>query len=236
MEIQDKVAIITGASTGIGRETARLFAAHGARLALVARSQDKLEALAAELPNARAFPADLAQVETIAALVARIHDHFGAVDVLVNNAGRAMHQPIAQASVQTYRELLDLNVVAVLALMQAVLPPMRQQPGGGVIVNISSGLSKRIVPGVGPYASSKYALNALTLTARQELAHENIRVCLMLPGRTADTQFALNALGRVMDPQNYASGDSPQHVAAKILEAVQTEAPETYANSIRPAT
>lgn len=113
---------------------------------------------------------------------------------------------------------------------------MMRAQGGGVIVNISSGLSKRIVPGVGPYASTTYALNALTLTARLELAPENIRVGLMLPGLTA-TAFHHNAIG--IGPgqsERYRSmpADTPEHVAAKILEAVGGEAAEVFADSIRP--
>ena len=127
------------------------------------------------------------------------------------------------------------KMVVVVVAMQAVIPVMRAQ-GGGVIVNISSGLSKRIIPGVGPYASTKYALNALTLTARIELAPEHIRVGLMLPGLTA-TDFHRNAVG--LGPERNEryqalAADSPEHVAMKILEAVETEAAEVFADSIRP--
>jgi NAD(P)-dependent dehydrogenase (short-subunit alcohol dehydrogenase family) len=171
----------------------------------------------------------------VQAMVARVHEHYGRIDVLVNNAGQGMHVPLAEADPDDYRAVLELNVVSVLVAMQAVIPVMRAQ-GGGVIVNISSGLSKRIVPGVGPYASTKYALNALTLTARLELAPENIRVGLMLPGITA-TEFHRNAIGIGPErSERYRSmpADTPEHVAAKILEAVETEAAEVFADSIRP--
>jgi NADP-dependent 3-hydroxy acid dehydrogenase YdfG len=236
MEINGKVVIITGASTGIGLATARLFAQNGARLGLVARSADLLERLAASFSDALAVPADLSDVSVVPGVIERIYQHFGRVDVLINNAGRAMHTPIATTDVQTYRSLLDLNVVSVLSAMQHVIPILRRQ-GGGVIVNISSGLSKRIVPGAGPYASTKYALNALTLTARAELEAENIRVCLVIPGRTANTNFARNAYSAetsTRNPQSYSQGDSPEHVAEKILEAVRSEAAEVYADGARP--
>ena len=239
MEINGKVIVVTGASSGIGLAAARLLTAQGARVALVARSEDVLQHLAAELPGSLAVPADLSQVERIPGVFAEIHQHYGRIDVLINNAGRAMHVPIENGDVQLYRYLLDLNVVGVLCAMQCVIPIMRQQ-GGGVIVNITSGLSKRIVPGVGLYASTKYALNALTLTARTELAPDNIRVGLVVPNRTNGTRFAQNAVtmdgGRRTDWQAAAAtqGDTPEHVAQKILEAVQTEAAETYADSIQP--
>lgn len=240
MDIQGKVVVITGASAGIGMAVARLFAEHGAKLALVARSADALQKLASELPDALAIPADLSQVDRVSQVIDAAHQHFGRIDVLINNAGRAFHTPIEQTDVNLYRQLLDLNVVSVLRAMQCVIPIMRQQ-GGGVIINISSGLSKRIVPGVGPYASTKYALNALTLTARAELAADHIQVGLVFPGRTINTLFGENAVAYIARPQmpQPAGGvtmrvDTPEEVAAKILEAVQTEAAETYTASTNP--
>ena len=239
MDIQDKVIIVTGSSAGIGLAAARLLSRQGAKLALVARSAATLESLAAELPEAAAFPADLSDIEHIPQVIEAILNRFQRIDVLVNNAGRAFHTPIEHADVQLYRQLLDLNVVGVLRLMQCVIPIMRRQ-GGGVIVNISSGLTKRIVAGVGPYASSKYALNALTLTAREELAADHIRVGLVIPGRTINTGFGQNAIASMFRPQNAPAGmpaprvDTPEEVADTILEAIQTEAAETYTASTRP--
>ncbi len=238
MEVQEKVVIVTGASSGIGLAAARLLAQHGAKVALVARSTDKLTALAAELPDSLAVTADMGDEAAIRTMIDQVHKHYGRIDVLVNNAGRGMHVPMEQANLQNYRQLFELNVFGVLVAMQAVIPLMRQQ-GGGVIINISSGLSKRIVPGVGPYASTKYALNALTLTARQELAPDNIRVGLMIPGRTA-TNFAQNFIQAQPNPGSPSAApvvqvDTAEHVAEKILEAIQTEAAEVYADSIKPA-
>lgn len=235
MELQGNVAIITGASGGIGLAAARLFAQRGARVALAARSADKLEQLAAELPGSLAVPTDMRDTASVRRMIAAVQQHYGRVDILVNNAGQGMHVPIEQADLDDYRAVLELNVVSVLAAMQAVIPIMRAQ-GGGVIVNISSGLSKRIVPGVGPYASTKYALNALTLTARAELAADNIRVGLMIPGLTA-TDFHTNLAGGG-GPRPARPGmtpDTPEHVAEKIAEAVETEADEVYADSVRPS-
>lgn len=237
MEIEDKVVIITGASAGIGRATAQLLTQHGAKVALVARSADDLQALAAELPGSFAVPADLSEVERIPQVIQSIAEHYGRVDGLVNNAGRAFHTPVEHADVQLYRHLLDLNLVAVMRTMQCVIPIMRQQ-GGGVIVNISSGLSKRIVPGVGPYAATKYALNALTLTARIELAAEHISVGLVIPGMVSNTDFHRNAVASM--PRQRAGGGQPprsdtaEEVAEKILEALKTEAAETYTRSTMP--
>jgi len=238
MEIHDKVTIITGASTGIGLASARLFTARGAKVALIARSDGALHELSQELPGSLAVPADLSDLGQVPAAIEIIHQHYGRIDVLINNAGRAFHKPVAEANVQLYRQLLDLNVVSVMLAMQTVIPIMRRQ-SGGVIVNISSGLTKRYMPGTGPYTSTKYALNALTMIARQELANENIRVGLVFPGRTVNTQFGPNTIDGPRPPYTApkpSSGraypyDTPDEVAAKILEAVQTEAAETFTAS-----
>jgi len=238
MKIQDKVVIITGASKGIGLAAARLFAQKGARIALVARSAEILHNLESELPDSYAVPADLSDIENIPLVIGKIFAHFGRIDVLINNAGRAFHTPIELADVQLYRQLLDINVISVMKAMQCVIPIMRHQ-GAGVIVNISSGLSQRFVPGTGPYSSTKYALNALTLIARAELAADHIQVGLVYPGRTINTDFRDNAVAMILRNQpgpQAASGvpprfDTPEEVAEKILEAVNSEAAETFTAS-----
>jgi NADP-dependent 3-hydroxy acid dehydrogenase YdfG len=239
MEITDRVVLITGASGGIGLATAHLFAQNGAKLALAARSAEKLAHIASELPDAIAITTDMRDEQAIQHMIAQTQKHYGRIDVLINNAGQGMHVPIEKANLEQYRSIFELNVVSVLAAMQAVIPIMRAQ-GGGVIVNISSGTSKMVIPGVGPYASTKYALNSITLTARKELAADNIRVGLVHPGITATDfhtnlangqlpggQGSSNQAARIMQP------DTAEYVATKILEAVQTEADEVYAESVK---
>ena len=237
MDITNKVVLITGASGGIGLATARLFSQKGAKLALAARSAAKLEQIVSEMPDALAIPTDMRDEQAIQHMITHTQQHFGRIDILINNAGQGMHVPIEQTDLQLYRSVFELNVVSVIAAMQAVIPIMRTQ-GGGVIINISSGTSKAAFPGVGPYASTKYALNAISLTARQELASANIRIGLVHPGITAtefhhnlaqrpDEQEDTNRRSRIMQP------DTPEYVAEKILEAVQTEAAETYADSVK---
>lgn len=241
MKITDKVVLITGASSGIGLATARLFAQKGAKLALAARSAEKLEQLVSELPDAIAVPTDMRDDVAVRHMVAQTQQHYGRIDILINNAGQGLHVPVEKVNVDTYRSVFELNVVGVIVAMQEVIPIMRAQ-GEGVIINISSGTSK--IPherlkgaSVGPYASTKYALNSLSLTARQELAADNISVGLVYPGITA-TGFNDNlASGR--QPDRRQSGampvDSAEYVAEKILEAVETQAAEVYADSLKKA-
>ncbi|MGE5457866.1 MAG: SDR family oxidoreductase [Methanococcaceae archaeon] len=236
MEIQDKVVIITGASSGIGLAAAKLFSQKKAKLALVARTASKLKQLAQELPGSAAFPTDIRDEQAVRKMIHDVYRHFGRIDVLINNAGQGMHVIVEKANIDQYRSIIELNIIGVLVAMQEVIPIMRKQKDGAII-NISSGLSKRIVPTVGPYASTKYALNALSLTARLELADDNIRVGIVIPSVT-ETDFFKNTI-RLEDssssyPRSSIKADSPEHVAEKILEAVITGAAEIYADSILP--
>ncbi len=234
MEIDGRIALITGASGGIGLATARLFAQHGARVALAARSAGTLEDIARDMPEALAVPTDMRDEAAVAQMIETVTRHYGRLDILVNNAGQGMHTAIERADLSLYRAVFELNVVSVLAAMQGAIPVMRQQ-GGGVIINVSSGTTRATLPGVGPYASTKHALNGLTLTARLELAPDNIRVGLVYPYITA-TDFHVNAAGatpQAMERVRAVQGDTAEYAAGLILEAVQTEAAEVYAANVR---
>jgi NADP-dependent 3-hydroxy acid dehydrogenase YdfG len=234
MDIQDKVVIITGASEGIGEVAAKLFATEGSQMVLAARNADKLnavrDAITAAGGSAIAIPTDMRDQKSVKALVEQTKQHFGRIDILINNAGQAVYAPIEHIDVEQYQQIIELNLFGEMYAMQAVIPIMRAQ-GGGLIINISSNVSKMAIPNIGAYASTKYALNGLTLTARAELAADNIRVCLMHPGRT-DTDFGKNALIsssviRPAVPPGSGAGippvDTAEMVAAKILEAAQNE-------------
>jgi short-subunit dehydrogenase len=241
MEITGKVVLITGASGGIGLATARLLAQKGAKLALAARSAEKLERAVSELPDAFAIPTDMRHEDEVHRMIDQTRQHFGRIDVLINNAGQGLHVSVEKVDLEQYRSVFELNVVSVVAAMQDVIPIMREQ-GGGVIINISSGTSK-IAPErlkqatVGPYASTKYALNGITLIAREELASDNIHVGLVHPGMTA-TDFSANLANGPRDTfrrPGVMPVDSAEYVAEKILEAIQTEAAEVYAESVKKA-
>jgi short-subunit dehydrogenase len=197
MQIADSVIIITGASMGIGEATARLLAAKGAKLALAARSADKLEGLAAELRARDAevivVPTDMTDQEAVQRLVQTTVARFGRVDALINNAGVGLAGTVAKVDIADLRRAFDINVFGPVYAIQAVAPEMRRT-GGGVIVNLSSMVSFLNLPIIGTYAATKYALNALSHAARLELLRDNIRVVTLYPGRT-DTPFYANTLG-----------------------------------------
>jgi NADP-dependent 3-hydroxy acid dehydrogenase YdfG len=187
-ELAGAVVIVTGASSGIGEATARLLYAEGAHPVLAARRTDRLAALSSELGGALAVTADVTDRGDIRHIADAALERHGRIDALVNNAGASLHLPLDRLDPADFARALDLNVVSVLAMTQAVLPAMRAA-GGGRIVNVSSGTTRLAPPGVGGYAATKAAVNLLTAVMRKELAGEGIAVSLVVPSITA-TEFA----------------------------------------------
>lgn len=235
MNVKDRVIIVTGASSGIGLATARLLAGQGAKLALVARSKDKLDKLSRELVGSIAVPADMARVDEIKAMVKRTVEHFGHVDVLVNNAGQGYDSAVENIDVGVFRRIFELDVVGPVVAMQQVIPLMRKQ-GGGAIVNVSSGTSLMTLPNMSPYSSIKGALAMISLTAREELKDNGIVVSVVYPYVTL-TNFEKNT---IKDPSLLAHGleegelphppDTAEYMAQKMLEAIQTGEAEIFAH------
>lgn len=220
LDLTDQVVIVTGASSGIGEATARLLHRAGARPVLAARRADRLTELSAQLDGALAVPTDVTDPAQLAALVEKTTAHHGRVDGLVNNAGASLYAPLADVDLDAYLELLRLNVVSVVAAIQAVLPAMRERRGGR-IVNISSGTTVINPPGIGAYAASKSAVNSLSLVARKELAEDGIAVSLILPSITA-TEFADGIFRLGESPRPGMVVHSPEYVGRVVLRALRT--------------
>jgi short-subunit dehydrogenase len=231
MEIKDKVIVITGASEGIGAATARYLGSLGAKIVLAARTTEKLEQVMNEIPGAVSIQTDMTKPNDIANLLDKTVEHFGRIDVLINNAGRSITGPIETLDIEGYKAIFELNVIGPLRAMEHVIPIMRKQ-GGGMILNISSGVSKQYIPTLGGYASTKYALNAISLTARTELAPEHIVVCVMHPGLTS-TEFGnhsvqSNNTARFGGGADFANGHSAEHVAEAIAKQIDSEEAEYH--------
>ncbi len=231
-KVDGKVIIITGATGGIGLATARLLAQHGAKVALAARSVEVLETLVNEIPGSFAVPTDMAKETDVKEMIHKVKEHFGRIDVLVNNAGKGLYAPIEHVAIHEYQKIIDLNIIGPLIAMQRVIPIMREQ-GSGHILNISSLVSKNYFPNLGAYASTKYALNCLSLTARAELEKDNIIVNVMHPGLT-DTGFSKNSIkvGGVapFNREDMPEADSAEYVAERILHAIESERAEVMAH------
>src|SRR6202522_70276 len=192
MQIKDGVFIVTGASSGIGLSTAIALSERGAKVALLARSGDALQELARKLPGSLPVTVDMTQFERVREAVGAVHQHYGRVDGLVNNAGRSYAASVEEIDPAIFDEIFHLNVLAPIVAMQAVIPLMRAQ-GAGSIVNINSGTAFMTVPQYSVYSSSKRALVGFSLTAREELAKDGIVVSQIYPAVTA-TNFGKNRM------------------------------------------
>jgi short-subunit dehydrogenase len=190
MRIEGKVVLITGASEGIGAACAAEFARAGAKLSLTARNAAALAKAGG--PGALAVAGDLTDESVRRQAVERTLERFGAIDILINNAGMGTYQPSWSIPLEDARRLMDLNFFAVLALTQLVASHMRTR-GGGMIVNVSSIGGKVVLPWMTLYSASKYALGALTEGMRMELRGQGISTMLVCPGyvKTAFQQHVI---------------------------------------------
>ena len=234
MDIDGAVCIVTGASSGIGAATARLLSGMGARVVLAARRAERLKTLAAELPGSLALPTDMTRPGEVQRLVTRTVEAYGRVDILVNNAGQGLHVPLEALDPSDLRAVFELNVVAPLVAMQAVLPSMRAH-SRGAIVNVSSATSLRVFPGIGGYAATKAALNMLSQVARLELAGAGVMVSVVYPSITTSEFHERLRAGHISSGARRISPDPPELAAAAIAFAIHTgEAHVLVADPPRP--
>lgn len=236
MKIKDKVVIVTGASSGIGLATAKLLAKRCAKVALVARSMDKLKNISKELPESFSICADMTKEDEIKMMVRETKNHFGRIDVLINSAGRGYDAPVEKINIETYRKMFNLDVVGPLVAIQQVIPIMKEQKEG-VIVNISSGTALMALPNMSPYSSLKGALASISLTAREELKKDNIHVSVVYPYMTL-TDFEKNTIKDTEENQpepeedrkTLRPPDTPEYLAQKILEGIENNDAEIFAH------
>ena len=177
---QGRVAVITGASSGIGAATARALAAEGYTVALLARRLDRIEALAAEVGNgAIAIQADVTDRDQLVAAAGRVRDELGGADVLVNNAGVMLLGPFSSERRDDYRTMIEANLLGAITVTEVFLEQLTG--GGGDVINISSVAGRTARAGNGVYAATKWGINGWSEALRQELL-PNVRVTLIEPG------------------------------------------------------
>lgn len=183
--LEGRIALVTGASSGIGEATALALAEAGAKVAIAARRRERLEALAAQLAKLGAEPmvltADLASEQEAQRIVKEAEAHYGRLDILVNNAGVMYLEPVAEADLGRWRHMLELNVLSLIASTQAALPGMRERRDGH-IVNISSTAGRVANPNAAAYSATKFGVVAFSEALRREVYQHNIRVTVIEPG------------------------------------------------------
>lgn len=226
--LKDRVAIITGASSGIGEATARALAERGAAVVLAARNEEKLRALEIEIltsgGQALGVETDVSDRASVDELIDKTIAEFGMLDILVNNAGVGLSGQVAELRTEDLREVFEVNVIGTLNCIQAALPHLGPE---GRIINVSSVVGKRAIPKVGGYCASKFALNALSDSLRLEVV-PGITVTSVYPGTTS-TAFRDNSR-RTKDEQRgwRPPGVGPEKVAEKIVQAAENGGRDVY--------
>ncbi|MEM9071975.1 MAG: SDR family NAD(P)-dependent oxidoreductase [Myxococcota bacterium] len=230
---KNRVALVTGASSGIGRAIAEDLAELGMKLVLAARREDRLKALRAELASkTEVLPVrvDLRDEGSIDALFETVRATWGGVDVLINNAGLGRNAPLTSGSTEAWREMLEVNVLGLCVCTREAVKDMRARGDDGHVVHIASMASHRVPPNSGVYSATKYAVRSLTEGLRQELRAlgSSIRITAISPG-FVETEFAEVYWGdedraketysqfRVLDAKDVASAvtyvlDAPPHM------------------------
>jgi NADP-dependent 3-hydroxy acid dehydrogenase YdfG len=178
-----RVAVITGASSGIGEATARALAADGHRVALLARRVDRIQKLSEDIgESAVAIEADVTERDSIAAAADRVQEDLGGADILINNAGVMLLGPFSEEQRTDYRQMIETNLLGAITTTEVFLDQLRD--GGGDLVNISSVAGRTARPGNAVYAATKWGINGWSESLRQEL-QPDIRVMVIEPGAVA---------------------------------------------------
>jgi len=235
--IEGKVVVITGASSGLGEATARLLSAQDASVVLGARRIDRLRVLADELSRrggkALAVPTDVIQCDQVKRLVDAAVQTYGRIDVMINNAGLMPQALLERLKIDEWNQMIDVNIKGVLYGIAAALPHMKQQKAGHFI-NVSSVAGHRVGPGFAVYAATKYAVRALSEGLRQEVKPYNIRTTVISPGAVA-TELP----NTVTDPQAaerirkfYAEVAIPAESFARAVAFAMSQPEEVDVNEI----
>ncbi|MGE5517242.1 MAG: SDR family oxidoreductase [Bacteroidota bacterium] len=231
-DLQNRVVVITGASSGIGRAAAQVFAQAGARLALAARSQPALEVAARECiaagGEALPVPCDVTNAEEVLHLAETARQHFGRIDVWVNDAGVHLLGRIDEVPLNDFRQVIDVNLMGTVHGCRAALPVFRAQ-GSGIVINIASMAGAMGQPYASAYVASKWAVRGLSEALRMEVMDQpDIHVCTVLPP-SIDTplfQNAANYAGRVVQPMPPVY--SPEQVAETIVAVARRPVREAF--------
>ena len=230
--LKGKTAIVTGASSGIGRATAELLGKHGVHVYLVGRTQSALEevnnSIAQAGGTASAAQIDINERGRIAALVQQALDETQRLDIMVNNAGLEYPGSIIDGDMDKWREMVDTNILALLAGCQAGVKAMRSCGAQGHIVNVSSVSAQR--PNSGVYGATKHAVNVISSSLRDELENDDIRITNVLPGATS-TNFARNFPPAFAEQFISAAGLDIPFTPGELLPADTLDA---LANNLKP--
>jgi NADP-dependent 3-hydroxy acid dehydrogenase YdfG len=223
MELEDSVALVTGASSGIGEATAKALAADGASVAIAARREDRLESVADDIESAGGealvLPTDVTEEDEVVAMVRDTVDAFGRLDVLVNNAGVMLLEPVSRADRDNWRQMMEVNLLGLMNATHEAVDVMTEQ-GQGHVVNVSSVAGVNATATASGYNASKFGVNGFSEALRQEMASEGVRVTVVEPG-AVETEL----------PQHIPDEQVKKQMAERFGD-VESLKPEDIANAI----
>ncbi|MBI5041565.1 MAG: SDR family oxidoreductase [Gammaproteobacteria bacterium] len=226
MNLQSKRILLTGAAGGIGRQLCTLFAAHNARLCLVDRDQQAVESVGRDMSSETlAIAADITNADDRAAVIVKMEQAFGGIDILINLAGILDFKRFQDSDPATIQRILQVNVEAPMQLIRAVLPKLTAQ-GSGRIVNIGSMFGSIGFPGFAVYSASKFALRGFSQALRRELTGTGVGVTYISP-RAVKTPLNPEVV-YLMAERGMMRMDDAQWVAAEIVHAIEKEKNEAY--------
>ena len=223
--LANKVAVITGASSGLGRATALALAARGARLSLLARSQEALaqvaeQAMAAGAGETAFYPCDVRDETAVGQSVTATLERFGRLDVLINSAGLSLNGEVDGYALEDWRTVIETNLTGTFLTCRAVLPQMKRQRAGEII-NISSGAGRNGIKQMAAYCASKFGVIGFTESLALEVRNHNIRVSTLLPGSVA-TDFSRVAKRQERDETaDIGYSMTPEEVASIIVAMLE---------------
>lgn len=226
---KDKVVVITGASSGIGKATALAFANEGAKTILVSRSREKLESVAEEIrginENVLVVPADVSSQDEVDIMVDEVISKFGRIDILFNNAGSSYVGPITNDNfVEDTKKMLDVDFMGTVYTTKAVLPVLKKQ-GSGHIINMSSVVGRKAFPHFGGYSSVMHAISGFTDALRQELKGTGIKVSIIHPALTQTPLLAHVNQEDMPPPFRRFTPIPVERVASAVLKGIEKNRP-----------
>lgn len=229
MTLTDRVALVTGASSGIGAATARRLAADGYAVGLLARREERLETVAEEADGETlVLPADVTDPEAVRSAVGELRETYGGLDVLVNNAGVARGGPVAETELSALRESVRVNLDGAMTVTHAALPAIRESEAGDVCF-VSSLAARYPQAGGSSYTASKFGVNGFARSLRKELSDEQVRVNILMPGSVVtELNDWSHWDGRAMEPSDIADTvafvlSRPPHVEITELSVDTTD-------------
>lgn len=226
MSLTDQVAVVTGGGAGIGRAIALAFASVGADVVIADIVPERCDEVCARVEElgrrALGIPTDVADSEQVDRLVAQARDHFGRLDILVNNAGGVAPRSFLEQSERSWRRLIDLNLISVLAATAAAVPVMIEGGRGGTVINVASIEASRAAPQFAVYAACKAGMLNLTRTLALEFADHGIRVNAIAPDYTVTPGLRGNIKGPVDPSSWYQPSPEQEEASARRIPAGRT--------------